>query len=43
MPAGVRAALADIAREEGAMDEEEARAYIARLEKDERLFEECWS
>ncbi|KAI0288475.1 riboflavin synthase domain-like protein [Russula brevipes] len=43
MPAGVRAALADIAREEGEMDEEEARAYIAQLEKDERLFEECWS
>jgi sulfite reductase alpha subunit-like flavoprotein len=43
MPAGVSAALADIAREEGGTDEEEARAYIAQLEKDERLFEECWS
>jgi len=43
MPAGVRAAFVDIAREEGEMDEEEARAYIAQLEKDERLFEECWS
>jgi len=43
MPAGVRAALADIAREEGGMGEEEARDYIARMEKEERLFEECWS
>ena len=42
-PAGVRAALVDIAREEGEMEEEEARAYIARLEREERLFEECWS
>ena len=43
MPAGVRAALVDIAREEGGMEEEEAGAYIVRLERDERLFEECWS
>ena len=43
MPAGVRAALADIARGEGKMEEEEARAYVARMEKEERLFEECWS
>ena len=42
MPAGVRTALADIAREEGEM-EEEARAYITRLEREERLFEECCS
>ncbi|KAF8479036.1 riboflavin synthase domain-like protein [Russula ochroleuca] len=43
MPAGVRAALVDIAREEGELEEEEARAYVARLEREERLFEECWS
>jgi hypothetical protein len=43
MPAGVRAALVDIAQEEGEMGEEEARAYVARLEREERLFEECWS
>ena len=43
MPAGVRAALVDIAREEGGMQEEEARAYVARLEREQRLFEECWS
>ena len=41
MPAGVRAALVDIAREE--RETEEARAYIARLGREERLFEECWS
>jgi sulfite reductase alpha subunit-like flavoprotein len=43
MPAGVRAALVEIAREEGKMGEEEARAYVAQMEKEERLFEECWS
>jgi sulfite reductase alpha subunit-like flavoprotein len=43
MPAGVRAALVDIAREEGELGEEEARAYVVRLEREERLFEECWS
>jgi sulfite reductase alpha subunit-like flavoprotein len=43
MPADVRAALVDIAQEEGGMGEEDARAYIARMEKEERLFEECWS
>ncbi|KAH9177529.1 riboflavin synthase domain-like protein [Lactarius sanguifluus] len=43
MPAGVRAALVEIAQEEGKMGEEEARAYVARMEKEERLFEECWS
>ncbi len=43
MPAGVRAALVDIAQEEGGMGEEDALAYIARMEKEERLFEECWS
>lgn len=43
MLAGVRTALVDIAQEEGGMGEEEARAYVARLEREERLFEECWS
>ena len=43
MPAGVRAALVDIAREEGDMGEEEARAYVAQLEGERKLFEECWS
>lgn len=43
MPAGVRAALVDIAQEEGEMGEEEARAYVDGLEREERLFEECWS
>ncbi|KAI0270505.1 riboflavin synthase domain-like protein [Gloeopeniophorella convolvens] len=43
MPAGVRAALVDIVREEGKLDEDEAREYVSRLEREERLFEECWS
>ena len=42
MPAGVRAALVDIAQAEGEMGEE-ARDYIAGMEKEGRLFEECWS
>jgi hypothetical protein len=33
MPAGVRAALVHIAREEGAMGEEEVRVYIGRMEE----------
>ena len=40
-PAGVRAALVDIAREEGEMEEEEARAYIARLELTKRVKKGC--
>lgn len=43
MPAGVRAALVDIAQEEGEMGEDDARAYVARMEREDRLFEECWS
>lgn len=43
MPAGVRTALVDIAQEEGEMGEEEARAYVTRMEREGRLFEECWS
>ena len=43
MPAGVRAALVDITQTEGEMGEEEARDYVARMEKEGRLFEECWS
>ena len=43
MPAGVRAALVDIAQEEGKMGEDDARAYVARMEREDRLFEECWS
>ncbi|KAI0295109.1 riboflavin synthase domain-like protein [Multifurca ochricompacta] len=43
MPAGVRAALVEVAQEEGKLGEDEARGYIARMEKEGRLFEECWS
>ena len=43
MPAGVRAALVDIAQQEGEMGEDDARAYVARMEREDRLFEECWS
>ncbi|KAH9966182.1 riboflavin synthase domain-like protein [Lactifluus volemus] len=43
MPAGVRAALVHIAQEEGGMGEKDARDYVALMEKEERLYEECWS
>jgi len=42
MPAGVRAALVDIVREEGEMGEDDARAHATRMEREEGLFEECW-
>jgi sulfite reductase alpha subunit-like flavoprotein len=42
MPAGVRASLVDIAQAEGGTGEE-ARDYVARMEKEGRLFDECWS
>src|SRR6266702_999963 len=41
MPAGVRAALAESAREGGQMGDDDARNIIARTEKEETLFEEC--
>jgi len=31
MPAGVRAALVDIARDEGEMGEDDVRAHVARM------------
>jgi len=43
MPAAVRAALADAAQTHGGMDEDKARAYISRMEREGRLYEDCWS
>ena len=43
MPAGVRAAIRDAAREHGKLSEGEAADFIGTLEREGRLFEECWS
>lgn len=43
MPAAVRKSVADAARVCGGMDEEEAKAYVERMEREGRLWEECWS
>jgi len=43
MPAGVRQAIREAARLEAAKTEEEAYEFIALLEREGRLIEECWS
>ncbi|KAH9837670.1 riboflavin synthase domain-like protein [Rhodofomes roseus] len=43
MPAAVRQAICDAARQEGAKTEEEANEFLAQLEREGRLIEECWS
>ncbi|KAI0061316.1 riboflavin synthase domain-like protein [Artomyces pyxidatus] len=43
MPAGVRKAIENVARVEGGLGEDEAKEYVATMEKQGRLFEECWS
>ncbi|TBU41104.1 riboflavin synthase domain-like protein [Dichomitus squalens] len=43
MPAAVRAAIAHTVQSEGGRTEEEAKEYVARMEREGRLIEECWS
>lgn len=43
MPAAVKAAIQKAAQTEGGMTEEEATKYLATMEWEGRLFEECWS
>ncbi|KAI0027128.1 riboflavin synthase domain-like protein [Vararia minispora EC-137] len=43
MPAAVREAVAHAVHVAGGMDESAAQAYVAKMELDGRLFEECWS
>jgi sulfite reductase alpha subunit-like flavoprotein len=43
MPAAVRRAIMSAVREEGGKTEEEASAYVVRLERAGRLIEESWS
>ncbi|KAH9925657.1 riboflavin synthase domain-like protein [Epithele typhae] len=43
MPAGVRAALVFAAESAGGLAEADAREYVAGMEREGRLVEECWS
>ena len=43
MPAAVRAAIAHAIQTHGGRTEEEAKEYVAKMEREGRLVEECWS
>ncbi|KAI0640980.1 riboflavin synthase domain-like protein [Trametes meyenii] len=43
MPAAVRAAIQHALVSQGGMEDEAAKEYIVRMEKEGRLIEECWS
>ena len=43
MPAGVRAALREVVRIYGKQSIDEAAQYVATMEREGRLIEECWS
>ena len=43
MPAAVRAAIAHAVQAEGGRTKEEAKEYVAQMEREGRLIEECWS
>ncbi|VDC01230.1 unnamed protein product [Peniophora sp. CBMAI 1063] len=43
MPTSVRRALAHAAHVEGGLDKHAATAYVNRMEREGRLYEECWS
>ena len=43
MPLGVKGAIKNAAIKEGGMTEEDANKWIAKLEWEGRLVEECWS
>ncbi|KAI0776652.1 riboflavin synthase domain-like protein [Trametes elegans] len=43
MPAAVRAAIRHALVSEGRMEEQDALEYVAKMEKEGRLIEECWS
>ena len=42
MPAGVKAAIQDAAKIHGSKTDEEAAEFIAMLEREGRLIEDCW-
>jgi len=43
MPAAVREAVQGAAETMGGMSKSEAAEYVAAMERDGRLIEECWS
>jgi len=43
MPAGVKTAIRDAARSQGGLSEREADDFVGMLEREGRLYEECWS
>lgn len=43
MPAGVKDAIKDAACKEGGKTEAEGLDFVAALEREGRLIEECWS
>ena len=43
MPAAVKLAIKNAARIEGGMSDDQAAKYLATMEWEGRLFEECWS
>jgi sulfite reductase alpha subunit-like flavoprotein len=43
MPAGVKDTLAWVVRQYAGQDEDEAKDYVKRLEREGRIVEECWS
>nr|VWO96020.1 Beta-lactamase (EC [Ganoderma boninense] len=43
MPAAVRAAIAHAVQTQGGRTEEGAKEYVAQMEREGRLIEECWS
>ncbi|EMD32805.1 hypothetical protein CERSUDRAFT_161320 [Gelatoporia subvermispora B] len=43
MPMGVKAAIRDAARNHGKLSEDNAGGFIGMLEREGRLYEECWS
>lgn len=43
MPTAVKKGVESAAQLEGGMSSEEATAFIAQMEREGRLIEECWS
>ena len=43
MPAGIRAALRAIVEKYGGKTEEDAKEFVARMEREGRLVEDCWA
>ena len=42
MPAGVRLALQEAVKNHGGKTDEEAKEFVAAMERDGKLIEDCW-